>query len=218
MKPQKLPLIALFFVFITCSPGALAQDRYTTAMMAGIASLEQADAPGDFLECAGQFERIAMAEKERWLPYYYCAYALIIPSYDETDNGKRELLLDRAQASIDHALELAPGESEIHVIQAFLYPSRILVDPMGRGAVYLEKIFASLETAKRLNPDNPRAYFMEGAQKANLPEAFGGGAAAARPLLELADEKFRTVRQDDPLWPSWGAEATRQELEKLNNL
>ncbi len=101
-------------------------------------------------------------------------------SYDEGDGAQRDLILDRAQDLLDQALELEPKESELHVLQAFLYPSRILVDPMGRGMTYIELMFSSLEKAKSLNPENPRIYFLEGVNKLNLPPSFGGGADASQ--------------------------------------
>ncbi len=129
--------------------------------------------------------RIASAEKTRWLPYYYGAYNLVVMSFDESEGTKKDQILDRAQQSLDHAFSLNPDESELHALQAFLYPSRILVDPMGRGMTYLEKMYQSLETAKTLNPDNPRVYFLEGINRLNMPPSFGGGAEVAKPILEV---------------------------------
>jgi hypothetical protein len=184
-------------------------------MKSAIEALDQATQPVEFMENAGRFERIANAEKSRWLPYYYASYSLVVMSYDEQDGGKRDLILDRAQELLDRAMELQPDESELHVLQAFLYPSRIMVDPMGRGMTYIEKMFASLETAKKLNPENPRIYFLEGVNKLNLPPSMGGGAEVARPILEEALSKFEAFSSNDPLWPRWGEDATRSELEKL---
>ena len=80
---------------------------------------------------------------------------------------------------------------------------------------YIELIFASLETAKTLNPENPRIYFLEGVNKVNLPPSFGGGADLAKPILEEAVSKFEAFTNEDPLWPGWGEEGARTELEKL---
>jgi len=191
------------------------EDRYTSAMRAAIESLDQASGPAEFMEVANRFERIANAEKSRWLPYYYSSYALIIMSYDQNDMGQRDLTLDRAQELLDRATELEPGESELHVLQAFLYPSRIMVDPVVRGLAYMEKEFETLDAAKKLNPDNPRIYFLEGVNRLNLPPSMGGGAEEGRKLLETALEKFEAWTAGDPLWPTWGEDATRAELEKL---
>ncbi len=190
-------------------------DKYLNAMLTSMESMDNASDKEDYLKCASQFERIATAEKTKWMPYYYGANSLIILSFEESDGDQKDLILDRAQEMLDKAFELAPEESELHALQAFLYPSRILVDPMGRGMLYMEKMFLSLETAKALNPDNPRIYFLEGVNKANLPPAMGGGPEVAKPVLELASAKFKTFKNEDPLWPGWGEEANQAELEKL---
>lgn len=191
------------------------QDPYINAMKNAIELMENASEPGELAEGANRFERIANAEKSLWMPYYYASYCLVSMSFDEADGEQRDLILDRAQALLDMALELEPNESELQVLQAFLYPSRIMVDPMGRGMTYIEKMFTTLETAKSLNPDNPRIYFLEGVNKLNLPPSFGGGADVAKPILEEALVKFEAFTNEDPLWPGWGEDATRTELEKL---
>ncbi len=192
------------------------ENNYVTAMQKTIAALDYASGQQDYINCGIQFERIAVAEKTRWMPYYYAAYSIIIPSFDEPDGERKDLLLDRAQEMLDEALKLAPDESELYVLQAFLYPSRIMVDPMVRGMEYIEKCFSALEKAKALNPDNPRAYFLEAMNKLNMPASFGGGPEVAKPIFLMADEKFRAFQNEDPLWPGWGEDANRTELEKLN--
>jgi len=208
--------IFLIFAMIAISlPTFTQESRYQSAMLSNIESLDNASGPDEYTQCANRFERIAAAEKSLWMPYYYASYSLVVMSFDEADGGKKDLILDRAQELLDKALELEPEESELHVLQAFLYPSRILVDPMSRGMQYMPLIYASLETAKELNPDNPRIYFLEGVNKANLPPSMGGGPEEARPILELAVAKFEAFDSKDSLWPQWGAEAARTELGKL---
>jgi hypothetical protein len=209
-----LSIILMSLLALTLAVNAQ-DDRYTTAMKSAIDLMDQASNPAEFTECANRFERIASAEKTRWLPYYYASYSLVVMSFDEEDGGQRDLVLDRAQELLDHALELDPEESELHVLQALLYPSRIMVDPMSRGMLYIEKVFSSLERARSLNPENPRIYFLEGVNKLNLPPGMGGGADIGRPILEEALVKFEAFANPDPLWPSWGEEATLTELEKL---
>ncbi|MEN8203685.1 MAG: hypothetical protein ABFS28_13900 [Bacteroidota bacterium] len=208
----QIALLALLLASASLS----GQDKpYESTMLRTIESLHKATEKEDYLSCASQFERVANAEKIRWLPYYYSAYSLIILSFEESNGAEKDLILDRAQEMLDRALELEPDESELHALQAFLYPSRILVDPMNRGMAYMEKIFVSLERAKSLNPENPRPWFLEGMNKLNLPPAMGGGAEVARPILEKADARFRAFTNEDPLWPDWGAEANQAELKKL---
>jgi len=209
-----LTITVISLIIITLSANGQ-EDRYTAAMKSAIELMDQAAEPAEFTECANRFERIASAEKTRWLPYYYASYSLVVMSFEEEDGGQRDLVLDRAQELLDQALELDPNESELHVLQAFLYPSRIIVDPMGRGMLYLEKMFTSLETSKSQNPENPRTYYLEGVNKLNLPPSMGGGPEVAKPILEEALVKFKAFTNPDPLWPSWGEESTRAELAKL---
>jgi len=208
----------IIITFSIVSLGLLAaaqQSQYQSAMLGAITSLDKARTPDAYTQCANRFERIAVAEKSVWLPFYYASYSLIVMSFEEEDGGKKDMILDRAQELLDTSLELEPDESELHVLQAFLYPSRILVDPMSRGMQYMERIYASLAKAKILNPENPRIYFLEGVNKANLPPSMGGGPEVARPILEEAVAKFESFSNEDPLWPNWGEEAARTELEKL---
>ncbi len=210
---KKLTLI-LCITAITLS-AFTQENKYEQAMLGNIELLDKASSPEDYLKSASLFERIAVAEKTLWMPYYYATYSLVIMSFDEADGDKKDLILDRAQEILDKALELESEESELHALQAFLYPSRIIVDPMSRGMQYMELMFSSLETAKILNPDNPRIYFLEGVNKANLPPSMGGGAEAARPLLEKALAKYKAFEHKDPLWPRWGKDAAQAELDKL---
>lgn len=207
-------MLILLISISLCTQGQ--EDPYTSAMKSSIELMEQASDPGQLVDCSNQFERIAAAEKNKWMPYYYASYALISMSYDEDDLEKRDQILDRAQELLHKAMELEPEESELYTLQAFLYPSRILVDPMSRGMTYMKLMFASLENARKLNPENPRIYFLEGINKLNLPPSMGGGADIARPILEEALNKFEAFTKEDPLWPGWGEAATRVELAKLN--
>lgn len=213
MKTAFMTLITVLLAAQLCT----GQERdYEGAMLNAITMMNSVSGIEETVRCANMFERIGMVEKDKWLPYYYGGYALIILSYDVPDREERDEILDIAQLFVDTALSRAPDESEIHVLQAFLYPSRILVDPTARGMTYMEKIFKSLETAKKLNPDNPRTYFLEGVNLLNMPPSFGGGAEVARPVLETAAEKFDAFQPDDTLWPTWGEKETRIELKKLD--
>lgn len=191
------------------------EEQYHTAMKKSLEFMDQASGPEQLLECSGSFERIATAEKSKWLPYYYASHCLVMHSFNEADGEQKDRVLDRAQEMLDQALELEPGESELYVLQAFLYPSRIMVDPVNRGASYMELTFSALEKAKKLNPGNPRIYFLEGTYKMNIPSTMGGGAEVAKPILEEAISRFKSFDNPTPFWPAWGEEATLAELEKL---
>jgi hypothetical protein len=206
----------IILTIILLSVASFGQDeKYLKVMLATIEKMENASDHDEMLECINQFERIASAEKTLWLPYYYGAYGLIIMSFEEPDGTTKDQILDRAQENLDRALTIFPDESELYALQAFLYPSWVTADPMGRGMQYMEKMGKALEKAKAFSPDNPRALFLEAVHILNLPTSMGGGPGAARPIFLEADAKFRAFHNEDPLWPDWGEETNRAELEKL---
>jgi hypothetical protein len=208
--------IGIIITAILSSVSSSAQDgNYVKVMLATIERMENEANPEVILECVNRFERIAEAEKTLWLPYYYGAYGLIILSLDEPDGTRKDLVLERAQENLDQALILNPDESELHALQAFLYPSWVTVDPYGRGMEYMVKMGKALEKAKASNPHNPRALFLEAINVLNIPPSMGGGPGTAKPIFEEASAKFQAFHNDDPLWPDWGEDANRAELEKL---
>jgi hypothetical protein len=206
-------IITIFALFSASLSGQ--DDKYTEVMQTTIEKMDRAADHEEILACVNQFERIAGAEKTLWLPYYYGAYGLIITSYEESDGTRRDQLLDRAQENLDNALAIDPNESELLALQAFLYPSWVTVDPMGRGMEYMGKMGKALAKAKASNPDNPRTLFLEAINILNFPPSMGGGPEAARPIFMEAEAKFKAFQNEDPLWPHWGEEANRAELEKL---
>ena len=123
-------LVSLFFV-------GFSNETYEKAMSLSIEKLFQAKTIPENIEAANQFERISKSEKGEWLPLYYAAYAYIMISFQETDNAKRDQYLDQAQKYLDQAMTIEPNESELYMLQGFLYPSRINIDPMNRGMTYM---------------------------------------------------------------------------------
>ncbi len=207
--------VLLILACVSISFAQATDNKYQEAMLSTIEALNAATQNEEYQSCANKFERIALAEKNLWLPYYYASYACVLVSFNEADPGRKDIILDKAQLLLDSAFAKTTSESELYVLQAFLYPSRIMVDPMTRGMIYVEKCFQSLETAKTLNPANPRAYFLLGVMKLNIPESMGGGIEVAKACFMEAREKFLTFKAENPLMPLWGEEANNSELQKL---
>lgn len=211
---MKTTILFIFMSVLTCTINA-GDSKYREAMAKSLEKLNHALSREDFQACGSGFERIALAEKNRWLPYYYASYAWIMVSFSETDPNKKDPILDKAQSLLDSAFAHTSNESEVHVLQALLYPSRIMVDPMNRGMLYMDKCFQSLESARNINPENPRIYFLLGTLTANIPESMGGGIEKARENFLMAQNKFGTFLPTDELMPVWGSEANEAELAKL---
>jgi len=200
------------FVFVSIFSFGFSNENYEKAMGLSIETLFQSKTISEYVEVANQFERISQIEKTEWLPLYYASFAYIMISFQEPDNAKKDTYLDQAQKYLDQAKAIDPNESELYMLQGFLYPSRINVDPMNRGMLYIGDMNKSLDKALELNPDNPRVFYLRATIMHHTPEAYGGGAAKALPLYETAVEKFGIFKPKSAICPNWGKELNDAEL------
>lgn len=186
-------------------------ERYTKAMevlVPGIDSTRNHDA---LITLANSFERIANAEKNQWLPFYYAALANINAGYTFSMDGgfgdksaSIDPLADKAEALLNKAEEMSKDNSEIWVAKKMLASLRLMGNPMARYQEYGPVATAALETAKKLNPENPRIYLLEGQDLFFTPEQFGGDKQEAKKRFETAISKFGTYKPESALHPSWG--------------
>jgi tetratricopeptide (TPR) repeat protein len=196
----------------------IADENYQKAISQSIKELFQAKTVPEYVEVANQFERFSNIEKGEWLPFYYASFAYIMISFRETENAKKDQYLDQAQKYLDQAMAINPTESELHMLQGFLYPSRINIDPMTRGMTLVAVMNKSLDKALELNPDNPRVYYLRATMTFHTPEAYGGGASKAFPLYLAADEKFKKFKPKTAISPNWGKEQNDAELNSVQEL
>ena len=190
--------------------------KYKKAMRSAVETMNAASDPAGALELAATFEAIAEAYPDQWLPSYHAGRILFTNSFVESDRDKKDAMLDRMKRSLDRALALAPGESEVHVLESLYYIGLIAVDAESRGPIYYQDALNAIRQSKTLDPENPRAWYMDALMTLNMPEFIGGGPEAARPLFQQALEKFKAFKTDDPFWPSWGEELVQTELDSLN--
>ena len=91
----------------------------------------------------------------------------------------------------------------------------------GKSLALLDRAKKSLDVinrAKSLNPDNHRAWLLDGMMTSNLPEFIGGGPAAAKAIFLEAEIKFEEFQNEDPLWPKWVEDQVQDELSKLKDV
>jgi len=213
MKTLSFTLVLLF-----CFSVGFANETYEKAMSQSMEKLFQAKTIPEYVEVANQFERISNIEKAEWLPLYYASFAYIMISFQETENAKKDQNLDQAQKFLNRALAIDPNESELYMLQGFLYPSRITIDPMNRGVTLMPEMNKALDKALELNPDNPRVYYLRATMTFHMPEAYGGGAAKALPQYKIAQDKFGIFKPKTALSPNWGKEINETELKKALEL
>jgi len=208
--------IILALLALLTLPAMSQAKKYNKAMRTAIEKMNEAGDPASELELVASFEEIALNYPDQWLPSYHAARILVLSSFEESDGTKSDVMLDRARKSLDKAMNMVPEESEVHALEALYYIGMISADPEVRGQLYYQDVLDAIQKSKQLNPENPRAYFMDGMMTANMPEFIGGGPEAAKPIFVEAAEKFLSYQNENPFWPAWGEDMNQASLDGLN--
>jgi hypothetical protein len=200
---KKIGMLAAFAFLATA---ALAQsEKYLANMKSNIAAIDTSfKNPADLLSLANKFERIANAEKNQWLPYYYAALCQVNFTYMEQDKSKVDAIADKATELINKADSLQPNNSEISCIKSMIASSHMMVNPMQRYQEYGPESAAYLDAAMEQDPSNPRPEYLKGQGLKYTPEQFGGGCITAKPVLQAALDKFNHFTPASDIHPSWG--------------
>ena len=188
-------------------------NGYQEAMQESIALLSKTSEATALLDLANRFERIARAEKDEWLPWYYAAYATISASATSHNRDQKDQRLDIAQEYLDQALALQANESELVALQGYLYMIRVTVDPATRGQQLAPQATQTLVQATQMNPDNPRAYLLLGQMQYGTAQFFGADTAEACRLLQQAVSKYASASSEGSLMPTWGEKTARNAIQ-----
>lgn len=205
--------ILLVFSVLLMVTAQAQTSKYATAMQNHLSRFDSARTTADFESLAAGFTRIGEAEKNQWLPYYWAGLALTNIGWRDQKTDRDELA-GRIIALCDKADALAPdsaGQSEILSLRNMAATQQMLVDPQSRYMSYGKQASDDLQKAMKLNPLNPRLYYLQGMSIFNTPEQFGGGKTKARPLFQKAVDLYGT-ETSKPLYPHWGQEQARQML------
>jgi tetratricopeptide (TPR) repeat protein len=176
----------------------------------GIAMIRNSKTANDFKQAAAYFEDLSENNPSHWLSLYYAALCYVQASHKVEEDKERDAFLDKAQPLLDKAGKKNSGEPEIFILQAFLYQSRIQVNPQLRGMSYSSKAESSLKKATEADDTNPRAWSLLGYNLYYTPALFGGGPEKALPYFEKARDKFRTFKPSMPFYPAWGESENQQ--------
>ncbi|HEX2533399.1 MAG TPA: hypothetical protein VHK69_06670 [Chitinophagaceae bacterium] len=202
---------ALFCFLLLASVSAGAQsEKFVKAMEERLVAIDTIRSPQTLNDLSAAFERIALAEKTRWQPFYYAALTQVNRGYALMGNqmgGDPAVLdpvADKADALLAQAEALSKDNSEIYVVRKMILSLRMLVDPMNRFQEFGPKAQEALETARRLDPENPRTYLLEGQDLFFTPEQYGGSKEEAKKRFETALQKFETFKPKSSIDPVWG--------------
>jgi hypothetical protein len=180
-------------------------EKYVAAMKKNLAAIDTSFInPVNLLVLANNFERIATAEKNQWLPYYYAAFCQVNYGFMEKNKDKVDVIADKATDYINKADSLMPNNSEISCIKSMIASCHMMVNPMQRYQEYGEESNGNMEKAMQQDPTNPRPYYLKGQGLKYTPEQFGGGCKTAKPELQTALDKYAAFKPASELHPDWG--------------
>jgi hypothetical protein len=210
--------LTIVILFFTVAGVHADGGKYEKAMKKNLSKIDAAQDVGSMLDVANGFERIAFAEKDKWLPYYYASFMYVLSSYTDTTTGKADSYLDRADTFINIADSLEADESEIYTLKGMIAQARLQVDPMNRWMKYGQVSSRNFQKAMELDTLNPRPEYLMGVGLYYTTEQFGGGPVTAKPLLEKSLEKYNQFVPANDLMPTWGRSLVEQLLEQINEI
>jgi hypothetical protein len=210
---MKKVFIIAAMCFLSQSVVFAQKPAYEKAMTSLVAEMQTASYEAPLQGTVNKLERIAAAEPTEWLPNYWVAFGYISDSFKKTTPGEKDQVLDLAEKALNKAKALVEND-ELEVLTAQYASARMSVSPMDRWQTYGAKYSEAIEKATKLNPENPRIYYLQGTNMFYTPENFGGGKAKAKPFFEKALMKFEAFKSQSNLHPNWGKVESNYFLEQ----
>lgn len=202
-------ILATLILFMAA--GSFAQsEKFTNAMLSNLQKFDSVKNADDVLALSAAFERIAEAEKNQWLPYYYAGLSQVTYAFMKNDLANGDVYADKAEKLALKADELEANNSEISCLKSMIASLRLMVNPQQRWQQYGPVSQQELDKAKAQDSTNPRPYYLQGQGLRFTPEQFGGGCNAAKPLFEQALKKFETFKPASNMHPNWGKSRTEE--------
>ncbi|MEC3965928.1 hypothetical protein [Flagellimonas halotolerans] len=185
-----------------------AQDRYAKGMEKAFELWQDQK----MVEASNLFERIATAEPDNWLPYYYVSQINTIISFGEKDEEKLGKQLEKAKEFIDVAKAISPNNPEILIQEALINTAWIAFDGVTYGMTLSQKNAQLYQKAMELAPNNPRVILSKAEWDMGSARYFGKDTVPYCKDVERALELFATFKSETPFYPTWGEERAKEVL------
>lgn len=201
---EKVFLILVFMVFNLLSD----QGNYDQGMTKALQLWEE----GKSTEASALFERIASAEKDKWLPNYYVALVNTSSAFRAKDEKELESLLTKAQKALDIELNKGAENAELLVLQAMIHTAMIAFDPMNNGATLSGSVMQLYNKAEAISPNNPRVVLSKAQFEMGSAKFFNSDTTPICSQIEKSIVLFDNFRPESPFHPKWGKEQAEQVL------
>lgn len=205
MKLFKFVFLFIFLLtFIT-----VRADDFSDAIVKAKKKLGEAMNKNDkasLLKVRGDFERILQLKKNPWIVNYYLAsidFAFSYLGVEEKNNDDVKKYTESSLSLLDKATEANDEFAEAWILKLAVNSNRWIYDFQSMNDIIAKQTEAK-DRAKKLEPDNPRLYLIDGMNTYYTPENFGGGVEKAQPMFEKSWELFLTFKPKDETFPEWG--------------
>jgi hypothetical protein len=219
---MKKTIFILTAILVAQLSFAQMSEKFIKAMETNIVRVDSASTVQDWVDITAAFERIAEAEKNQWLPYYYVALGHVMAgTMSVGDNifgnntDKTDPKADAAEKALNKAISLSKETSETWVLKKMIISLRMMGDVMNRAMTAMGEATAALDNAKKLDVNNPRIYILEAQDKYFTPEQYGGSKDEAKILFEKAQKLFETFKPESSIHPNWGRSSVDWFLKEL---
>jgi hypothetical protein len=192
-------IITSFILFL--SLGLHAQTGYEKVMQKGLELMAS-----DLQAASQQFERVAKAESENWLPPYYAALCNINGFWGQNSKEQTLFYMNKAQEFINDAELLSDNNPEIMVLQGMLNTCWIQYDST-YGMKLSGPTTALYDKAISMSPENPRVISNRARWLMGSAQFFGKDITPYCGEIDKAIVLFEkeTTTGFDPNWGKSGA-------------
>jgi hypothetical protein len=194
----------VFFILLLQLPLQAQSPNQIKVLESAVMQFNQTNNPSSYTQLYLQFEQLYSVDKTNWLIPYYAGMTKSIMCLLKM--GDRDALANDALIWLARAKSIVVND-EIYCAESLAYTAKMSVNPALRWFTYEGKIKNSLSLAKKLNPNNPRAYILEANIQQKLPFIFGGGCKSAKPLIQKAELFFSNQNKANSIEPSWGIQS-----------
>jgi len=199
----------LFILFFSiCLLKVQAQVNSTNKTLeTAVMQFNQGNKNLNYQELYLQLEQLYAVNKTNWLIPYYAGMTRSIMCLLKM--GDKDALANDALLWVGRAKSIMAND-EVYCAESLAYTAKMSVNPLLRWLTYEGKIKKSLSLAKKLNPNNPRAYVLEANIQQKIPYIFGGGCNSVKPLIQKAEFCFNAQAKPNSVEPSWGFQSLVQ--------
>jgi hypothetical protein len=197
----------IFFILLVQLQVQAQATNQSKALEAAVMQFNQTTKNQAYQELYLQFEQLYAVNKTNWLIPYYAGMTRSIMCLLKM--GDRDALANDALLWVGRAKSIVKND-EIYCAESLAYTAKMSVNPALRWLVYEGKIKKALSFAKKLNPNNPRAYVLEANIQQKIPFIFGGGCKSVKPLIQKAELCFNAQTKANSVEPTWGFQSLVQ--------